>query len=93
MAFEAKIKDDENEQGVWFDFALIELDEIVDFEKFPHIRPICLPLPSNEVDYDKPATVSGWGFQHISYNKDTLRGLVKGKGYKLADKLQKLDVR
>ena len=44
-----------------YDFSLLRLAEAVDFESFPHIRPVCLPSDPSE-DYDGfLATVSGWG--------------------------------
>ena len=31
------------------DFSLLRLKEAVDFDAYPHIRPICLPLSDTEV--------------------------------------------
>jgi len=43
------------------DFSLLRLKEPVDFDMYPHIRPVCLPF-SNEEDYaGETATVTGWG--------------------------------
>jgi hypothetical protein len=83
----------DGEQGAWYDFALIELSERVDFNRHPHIRPVCLP-ENEEVEYgNEVATVSGWGLQNVDYKKYKHQGLVKGVGYGSAKKLQKLDVR
>ena len=82
----------DDEQGTWYDFALLELSERVDFTAHPHIRPVCLP-DGEEVDYEnEEATVSGWGLQNVDYKRYS-EGLVKGVGYENAKKLQKLDVR
>eukprot|EP00092_Neocalanus_flemingeri_P014247 GFUD01015367.1.p1 GENE.GFUD01015367.1~~GFUD01015367.1.p1 ORF type:complete len:383 (+),score=85.91 GFUD01015367.1:122-1270(+) len=84
----------DGEQGAWYDFALIELSERVDFTLHPHIRPVCLP-DTQEEDYggNEVATVSGWGLQNVDYQKYKQLGLVKGIGSGSAKKLQKLDVR
>jgi hypothetical protein len=83
----------DDEQGAWYDFALIELSERVDFNRHPHIRPVCLP-ESGEKDYfNEDAIVSGWGLQNVDYKRLKHLGLVKGVGYGSAKKLKKLDVR
>jgi len=80
-------------KGVWYDFALLELSERVDFSRHPHIRPVCLP-ESGEDDYQNEiATVSGWGLKNVDYRKFFQSGLVKGVGNGLSKKLHKLDVR
>ena len=59
------------------DFSLLRLKEPVDFDMYPHIRPVCLPFSNEEVvnnrlcfilsksscqDYaGETATVTGWG--------------------------------
>jgi hypothetical protein len=91
--YKARIEKDHTEQGVWYDFALLELSVPVNFTLSPHIRPVCLP-DSVEVDYDDElATVSGWGHQKIRYLTQNQQGVVKGIGSKNAKRLQKLDVR
>jgi len=83
----------DGQQGAWYDFALIELSEPVDFGRHPHIRPVCLP-DQGETDFsNEVATVSGWGLQNVDYKRYTQLGLVKGVGYGRAKKLKKLDVR
>ncbi|KAF8791538.1 serine proteinase stubble-like isoform X2 [Argiope bruennichi] len=42
------------------DLALVQLEEAIDSEKYPHISPICLP-PVEESLVGKNATVTGWG--------------------------------
>ena len=80
-------------QGVWNDFALVELSQEIDFLQHPHIRPVCLP-DKEFVDYrNETGTVIGWGNKYIIYEEKTLQGLVKGRGLTNADILQKLDVR
>ena len=58
------------------DFSLLRLKEPVDFDMYPHIRPVCLPFSNEEVVTDcilfyqrysckdyagETATVTGWG--------------------------------
>lgn len=45
-----------------FDFSLVKLTEQVDFSKYPHIRPICLPIMKKHKYNNKKATVTGWGW-------------------------------
>ena len=69
--YNAKIGEDHTEQGVWYDFALLELSMPVNFTRSPHIRPVCLP-GREDVDYDDElATVTGWGHQNIRYLSQT----------------------
>ncbi|GFV24368.1 serine proteinase stubble [Trichonephila clavipes] len=42
------------------DLALVQLEEAIDSQKYPHISPICLP-PMEENLVGKNATVTGWG--------------------------------
>ncbi|GIY49572.1 serine proteinase stubble [Caerostris darwini] len=42
------------------DLALVQLEEAIDSDKYPHISPICLP-PFEENLVGKNATVTGWG--------------------------------
>ena len=79
-------------QGVWYDFALIELSQPVDFNQHSHIRPVCLP-DSIEEDYNNEvATVSGWGYENVDYRKHTAQDIVRGSGSENSKKLKKLDV-
>ena len=41
---------------------MLTLDEAVDFAKYPHIRPICLPDPTEDLQEGIDVIVSGWGF-------------------------------
>jgi len=43
------------------DFSLLKMKKTVDFSKYPHIRPICLPVDASKNYADFTATVSGWG--------------------------------
>lgn len=44
-----------------YDFSLLKMKKTVDFSKYPHIRPICLPVDDSKDYSDFTATVSGWG--------------------------------
>ena len=55
-----------------FDFALLKMKKYINFSKYPHISPICLP-ENNSNTYDKhKATVTGWG--HLEYDSSVLFG-------------------
>jgi len=43
------------------DFALLKLKSKINFRSHPHIRPICLPAPSNNDYSGYEATATGWG--------------------------------
>ena len=91
--FKEKRGPQDKEQGVWNDFALVELSASVNFSQNPHIRPVCLP-GRETVDYDNQiATVSGWGHQDINYLNPSSQGVVKGISSGNAKRLQKLNVR
>ena len=46
--------------SIKFDIALVKLEQDIDFMKYPHIRPVCLPKDSK--DYARrDATITGWG--------------------------------
>ena len=82
----------DKEKGAWYDFALIELSEPVDFNQYPHIRPVCLP-DAEGVDYNgETAVLSGWGLQNVDYRKYSNEGIIKGVGYGRAKRLKKLEV-
>ena len=76
-----------------YDFALVELAKSVDFGRYSHIRPVCLPS-TEEVDYDgDTATVAGWGVERVGLLQ-VGNNLVKGFPTSgAARKLQKLDFR
>ena len=44
-----------------YDFSLLLMKETINFLKYPHIRPICLPVDTSNNYNDYEATVSGWG--------------------------------
>ena len=44
-----------------FDLALLKLDAPVDFNRVPHVRPVCLPSKKDERFAGLRATVVGWG--------------------------------
>ncbi|TRY63766.1 hypothetical protein TCAL_03891 [Tigriopus californicus] len=48
-----------NEVNVDFDIALLRLSQAVNFEEFPHIRPIC--FPSAHPDPGEEVVLAGWG--------------------------------
>ena len=43
------------------DFSMLKMSETVDFSKYPHIRPICLPIDKGNNYNNVVATVTGWG--------------------------------
>jgi len=47
--------------GLSNDLALLKLDDPVDFNNVPHVRPICLPSNRDETFAGLTATVAGWG--------------------------------
>ena len=46
---------------VVYDFALLELNEPVNFSLYPHIRPICMPDPKFIETKGDLFTTVGWG--------------------------------
>eukprot|EP00092_Neocalanus_flemingeri_P107358 GFUD01137800.1.p1 GENE.GFUD01137800.1~~GFUD01137800.1.p1 ORF type:complete len:395 (-),score=97.10 GFUD01137800.1:165-1349(-) len=84
---------DRKKGNLVYDFALLELTEPVDWARYPHIRPVCLP-GEEERDYSGEfATLVGWGSTLVNY--EVLRNsLVKGvPSRNLSNSLQKLEVR
>jgi len=55
-----------NPVGFSNDLALLKLDDPVDFNNVPHVRPICLPSNRDETFIGLRATVAGWGITHVS---------------------------
>merc|ERR1712215_126933 len=45
-----------------FGFALLKLKKIVNFARYPHIRPICLPSNDENTYQGRIATATGWGW-------------------------------
>ena len=44
------------------DFCLLKLTQEINFKKNPHIRPVCLPLPSGQDEVaGRTAIATGWG--------------------------------
>jgi len=43
------------------DFSLLKMKKTIDFSKYAHIRPICIPTDASKDYTDFTATVSGWG--------------------------------
>jgi len=61
-------------ETVDYDFALLKLTDKIDFGSHPHIRPICLPAPGSNNDYnDYVAVVTGWGVTDDGTTSDYLR--------------------
>jgi len=57
-----------------YDFALLKLTDKIDFVTHPHIRPICLPAPGSNNNYnDYVAVVTGWGVTEDGTTSDYLR--------------------
>eukprot|EP00092_Neocalanus_flemingeri_P020759 GFUD01022494.1.p1 GENE.GFUD01022494.1~~GFUD01022494.1.p1 ORF type:complete len:390 (-),score=71.07 GFUD01022494.1:203-1333(-) len=51
-----------NEGTKWNnDFSLLKMESTIDFAKYSHIRPICLPVDNTNDYHDLTATVAGWG--------------------------------
>jgi len=80
-----------SKNSVSFNFALLKLSETVDYNRYPNIRPICLPDGSYK-NYDgEGVVVAGWGDTRVTYSS---RGsLVKGRSSSPANKLQKISLR
>ena len=52
---------DYHHQTTDIDFSLLKMKKTIDFSKYSHIRPICLPTDASQDYTDFTATVSGWG--------------------------------
>merc|ERR1712013_569929 len=52
---------DYHHQTTDIDFSLLKMKKTIDFSKYSHIRPICLPADASQDYTDFTATVSGWG--------------------------------
>ena len=67
-------------QGVLkYDVAILTLENPVDFTRFPHIRPVCLPSP-DDLDLqltNRTGTATGWGRDWVIYEETTC-GYTKG---------------
>ena len=74
------------------DFALIRLSDQVDFNRHPHIRPICIPDYKFQ-DYrdEEPVIVVGWGRTEVKFER--YGSFFFGNGSTPADTLQKLELR
>ena len=44
-----------------YDFSLLKLENAIDFMKYDHIRPVCLPEDTTKTYANKEATITGWG--------------------------------
>ena len=53
-----------------FNIALLKLKNDIDFTKYPHIRPVCLPKDTKEDYVGQKATVTGWGITKYEQPKD-----------------------
>lgn len=59
--------------------AILTLENPVDFTRFPHIRPVCLPSP-DDLDLqltNRTGTATGWGRDSLVYEETTC-GYTKG---------------
>ena len=83
---------DEEDGILIYDLALLELSEAVDWARYPHIRPVCLP-EEGDMDYDgELGTLVGWGTDLMHYEviiKTLIKGVPTGR---VSKSLQKLDV-
>merc|ERR1711981_82339 len=52
---------DYHHQTTNYDFSLLKMKKTINFSKYVHIRPICLPTDTSKDYTDFTATVSGWG--------------------------------
>ena len=78
---------------VIYDFTLLRLSERVNFNLYPHIRPICLP-DSIFKDYkSEDVTVTGWGYTQVDYAVGNSGNLITGLDSSPSDTLQKIDIR
>jgi len=50
-----------NENTTDSDFALVKLERKIQWENYPHIRPVCLPADASETYEGRNAIVTGWG--------------------------------
>ena len=65
--------DDKTIISIKFDIALVKLEHDIDFMKYPHIRPVCLPKDTVE-DYNGwEATITGWGMIQTGINANELQ--------------------
>ena len=85
--------EDKKSQGyLVYDFTLLKLSEPVNFELYPHIRPICMPDSRFNDNEGDSVTVAGWGNTQV----DPVflgKGLTKGFDSVPSTTLQKVDVR
>jgi len=81
----------------------LELSKSVDFRKYSHIRPVCLPS-SKEIEYNGVVgTVIGWGAEEVGFvqtqpniikgfrtsgSRGNFKRLIKGKNAKKEKKLK-----
>ena len=45
-----------------YDFSLLKLENAIDFMKYDHIRPVCLPEDTTKTFAKQDATITGWGY-------------------------------
>ena len=81
----------ESKHEVIYDFTLLRLSERVNFNTYPHIRPICLPDSSFQENNQDIVTVVGWGYTQV--DESVSGNLIRGIDSSPADVLQKLDIR
>ena len=84
-------EDKKSQEYLVYDFTLLKLSEPVNFELYPHIRPICMPDPKFIETQGDLFTTVGWG--HTEVYHLVLGNLTKGCGSSPSDTLQKIDVR
>ena len=76
--------------------ALLELETPVDFDQFPHIRPVCLPDTEDlQLDLtERDGVVAGWGVTEVDYvtrDCDYTRGdVVQGSSSDVLKKIEDL---
>ena len=58
-----------------YNVALLELETPVDFDQFPHIRPVCLPDTEDlQLDLtERDGVVAGWGVTEVEYKLEMIQ--------------------
>merc|ERR1711936_684566 len=76
---------------VVYDFALLKLSERINFQQYPHIRPVCLPEPKFKDYQGDRVTVTGWGYTEVDFA--VAGNLIRGVDHTPSNTLQKIDIR
>ena len=70
-----KFSNKRREGLIRYDVALLELETPVDFDQFPHIRPVCLPDTEDlQLDLtERDGVVAGWGVTEVEYKLEMIQ--------------------